>query len=143
MYNNSTFSNTNERFGDVDNDNTHYNEKYFNNMRNFNKTADDGVNNNINEDPNTCVTTSGPASRTVTGIRLPSSPKICVIPILVVSIAFFMLVPPLKSVAERPYQFGAAADVHPDGLSEHLVRPDFKPPELGLYLNPKDLYFSY
>jgi len=60
MYNNSTFSNTNERFGDIDTDNTHYNEKYFNNMRNFNKTADDGVNNNINEDPNFIINKKNP-----------------------------------------------------------------------------------
>ena len=37
--NNSTFSNTKDNFGDIDIDNTHYNEKYFNNMRNFNKTS--------------------------------------------------------------------------------------------------------
>ena len=48
-YNNSTFSNTNEKFGEFDNDNSHYNEKYFNNMRNFNKTSDSNINNNIKD----------------------------------------------------------------------------------------------
>ena len=50
--NNSTFSNTKDNFGDIDIDNTHYNEKYFNNMRNFNKTSENNniKNNNINKD---------------------------------------------------------------------------------------------
>ena len=49
LYNNSTFSNTNDKFGEFDNDNSHYNEKYFNNMRNFNKTSDNNINNNIKD----------------------------------------------------------------------------------------------
>ena len=50
--NNSTFSNTKDNFGDIDIDNTHYNEKYFNNMRNFNKTSENNniKDNNINKD---------------------------------------------------------------------------------------------
>ena len=49
-YNNSTFSNTNDKFREFDASNSHFNEKYFNNMRNFNKTSDNNIiNNNIKD----------------------------------------------------------------------------------------------
>ena len=60
LYNNSTFSNTNDRFGDIDNDNSHYNEKYFNNMRNFNKTADNNINNKIKDNSDIFINKNNP-----------------------------------------------------------------------------------